>query len=65
MARSRKDRDGEELPHAFVLGGTAALCAFFAVTQPWLWWLLFPAFGFGMGAANAVANTMKLSLIHI
>jgi hypothetical protein len=59
LARRLRGEDEASVPHAFVLGGAAALAAFVGFTQPHLFWLIFVAFGFGMGAADTLAKVRR------
>ena len=59
LAKRLKEEDEASVPHAVVLGGAAAIAAFVGLTQPHLFWLLFVAFGFGMGAADTLAKVRR------
>lgn len=55
--RRGSSRDDEGLPQAIVFGGAAAVMVVLVLGQPWvLWWLIFPAFGFGMAAAGILTK---------
>ncbi|MFN7990475.1 MAG: hypothetical protein U0529_23600 [Thermoanaerobaculia bacterium] len=56
LARRRREEDEATMAHAFVLAMAAVGAAFVGYTQPHLFWLLFVAFGFGMGAAGTYAK---------
>ncbi|HYN40790.1 MAG TPA: hypothetical protein VE129_03360 [Thermoanaerobaculia bacterium] len=59
LEKKLREEDEASVPHAFVLGGAAALAAFVGFTQPHLFWLIFVAFGFGMGAADTLAKVRR------
>lgn len=59
LEKRLREEDEASVPHAFVLGGAAALAAFVGFTQPHLFWLIFVAFGFGMGAADTLAKVRR------
>ena len=59
LEKRLREEDEASVPHAFVLGGAAALAAFVGFTQPHLFWLIFVAFGFGMAAADTLAKVRR------
>ena len=56
LARRMREEEEASMAHAFVLAAAAAGMAFVGYTQPHLFWLLFVAFGFAMGAAGTFAK---------
>lgn len=57
---SEKDQhDGGELPRAVVFAAAALTCLVMAVLYPGLFWMVFPAFGLGMGAATSLGRGMR------
>jgi DNA repair exonuclease SbcCD ATPase subunit len=58
LRRFRRDEEAS-VPRAFVLGAAAVAAAFVGITQPQLFWLLFVALGFGMGAARTLARARE------
>lgn len=57
LKEERKKRHGLArgeggLPQAIVFGGASLVMFGMAIRQPWLWWMVFPAFGFAMAAAG-------------
>ncbi|MEW6367067.1 MAG: hypothetical protein AB1714_20750 [Acidobacteriota bacterium] len=54
--RRREEHRAASLPQGIVFGGAAAAMVFVALTQPGLWWLLFPAFGFAMASTSLIAR---------
>lgn len=60
LEKRLREEDEASVPHAFVLGAAAAaFAAFVGFTQPHLFWLIFVAFGFGMGAADTLAKIRR------
>lgn len=58
VRRFRREEEAS-VPKAFVLGAAAVVAAFVGITQPQLFWLLFVALGFGMGAAKTLAQVRE------
>ncbi len=51
--------DPAELPKAFVSSAAAIVCVVLAFFQPWLWWLIFVAFGFASSAATSFGKASR------
>ena len=59
LVRRFRREDEASVPRAFVLGAAAVAAAFVGITQPQLFWLLFVALGFGMGAAKTLVRVRE------
>lgn len=50
---------GEGTAHGVVYAAASAVMVGFAITQPHLWWMVFPAFGMAMSAARAFSASRR------
>lgn len=50
---------GEGTAHGVVYAAASAVMVGFAITQPHLWWMVFPAFGMAMSAARAFSAARR------
>lgn len=63
VRRFRREEEASA-PRAFVLGAAAVAAAFVGITQPQLFWLLFVALGFAMGAAKTLVRMRERERLH-
>ncbi len=60
LEKRLREEDEASVPHAFVVvAAFAPFAAFVEFTQPHLFWLIFVAFGFGLGAADTLAKVRR------